>query len=149
MDKISVLLLLSKNIDLEILNDSPRFFSYHFFAATSIQYLESTSSEKPNQKLLRNLRRKIRLIAPKYLIVHFGIAFERYPMAFLDTVLDVNELYPELKIGMDGSREYVMQHLRDFKGEDSEKTKLLGRLARKQSIFDMDTETAYLTSCLH
>jgi|GEM_PF-5022564 len=148
MKKIPVLFLVSSDIDLKILNDSPRFLLYCFFSLAAIRYLENSSSRVPGQQLQDFLSKKIRRVKPLYLIVHLGLAFERYPVEFLNAVLDIKSIFPEIKMGMDKSIEYMLQGL-EVLDTSSEKNKLLDRLAQNQSVFDMDKETAYLVGCLH
>ena len=128
MNKIPVLLLISKNIGLRILNNSPRFSSYRFFSLSAIQYLEDPTSKLTGLRLQNVLNQKINLIKPQYLIAHLGLAFERYPVEFLNAVLVVKAACPEIKIGMDRSLEYVIQHLQVFYDANCEPTSVLRRV---------------------
>jgi hypothetical protein len=148
MSKIRVLLLISRNIDLKMLNHSPRFQRYHFFALPAIDYLGNPASNPASRMLRIALERKIERVHAQYLLAHLGLAFDRYPVEFLTAVLDIQALHPRLKIGLDKGLEYAIQHLKLFAAPDPEVTRLLGRLVQNPSVFDMDGETATLAGCL-
>jgi hypothetical protein len=82
------------------------------------------------------------------LIIHLGLAFEHYPVEILNTVLDVKEFYPKIKIGFDRGLEYAIHRIRVLVKETPEKEKLLDRLINNQTFFVSDKETVYLASCL-
>lgn len=148
MNKTPVLLLLSRNIDLNILNRSPRFPRYRFFSLTAMDYLEPSSSSSREQLLRNALNRTIERSDARYLLAHLGLAFDRYPVEFLTAVLDMHFGHPRLKIGLDKGLKYALQYLRLSAASDSEATRLAVRLARHRSAFDRDEETNALSSCL-
>lgn len=146
--KKAVLFLTSNDIDLQSLNSSPRLTSYQFYSIAAIPILENQLSNAPKTRLQDLLAEKIRETNPLYLIVHLGLAFERYPVEFLNAVLDIKTLYPAIKIGIDRRIEYIHQQLLAPE-MSSEINNLLDRLSMNCSIFDTDKETAYLIGCLH
>ena len=149
MSKTPVLLLISRNIDLKMLNHSPRFQRYHFFSLTAMDYLGSPSPNPARQTLRTALERKIVRVDAQYLLAHLGLAFNRYPVEFLTAVLDLQSLYPQLKIGLDKGLEYAIQHLKLIVAPDAQVTGLLGRLVQNRSAFNTDVETAALAACLY
>ena len=149
MSKIPVLILISRNIDLRMLNHSPRFQPYHFFSLTAMDYLGYSSSNRAGQTLRNALDRKIGRVEAQYLLAHLGLAFDRYPVEFLTAVLDVYTLHPQLKIGLDKGLDYAIQNLRMSAAPDPEVISLAVRFARHRSAFSMDKETAALAACLY
>lgn len=143
MNKIPVLLLISKEISLRTLNDSPRFSSYRFYSLSAMQHLERPASKAARPALHHVLGRKISRIKPQYLVTHLGLAFERYPVDFLNAVLDVKLLHPEIKIGTDRSLEYAIQHLQAFHETNPEISSLIDRLVQNRSVFDLDDQTVF------
>jgi len=148
MRKTKVLLMITRDYQIEILNSSPRFLAYRFSSIGVIRFLEDSRTQIQEQKLTQALSRKIEQIRPKYLIVHLGMAFERYPIEFMTTILDINMLHPNLKIGLDRSLNYVIRQLRAIAGSEIADMDLLDRLDQKQSAFKPDAETTYLVGCL-
>lgn len=146
MNKIPVLLLLSRDTDLTVLNQSPRCQRYHFFSLTAMDYLGNSSA---GQTLRNALKKKIERVGAQYLLAHLGLAFDRYPVEFLTAVLDVHSLHPQLKIGLDKDLNYAIQYLRVFPAAGPEVASLAARLARHRSAFHMDEETAALAACLY
>jgi hypothetical protein len=142
-----VLLIISRDIDLEPLNNSPRFLSYQFFSLPVIQYLEDSSPRMPVGQLLQPLVEMIEEVKPSFLLAHLGLAFERYPVRFLTAIFEAYALYPTMRIGMDRNLEYILERLNSVDA-DSEKMKLFDTLAQNQSIFAMNNETVHLVSCL-
>ena len=143
-----MLLLVSTSIDLKALNDSPRFESHSFFALNAMQHLDKLNSTHKTQSFLDILDNTIKYVKPSYLIVHLGLAFEHYPAEILNTVLDVKEFYPKIKIGFDRGLEYAIHRIQVLVTATPEKKKLLDRLINNQSFFDSDKEMIYLASCL-
>ena len=146
MSKIPVLLLISRAIDLNVLNHSPRLQRYHFFSLTAMDYLGNTSSDPGGEALRNALERKIGRVGPQYLLAHLGLAFDRYPVEFLTALLDVQTLHPHLKIGLDKGLHYAIQSLR--MSAAPEVNGLAARLALHGSVFDSDEETETLAACL-
>jgi hypothetical protein len=149
MSKTPVLLLISRAIDLNVLNHSPRFQSYHFFSLTAMDYLENDLFRHKVQTLRNALHRNIERVGAQYLLVHLGLAFDRYPVEFLTAVLDVHVRHPGLKIRLDKGLMYALQYLRLSAASDPEATRLAVRLAQHRSAFDRDEDTDALSSCLY
>jgi hypothetical protein len=149
MSKVPVLLLISRSIHLNVLNQSPRFLRYHFFSLTAMDYLGNISSRRGEEGLRDALDRKIMRVGAQFLLAHLGLAFDRYPVEFLTALLDVRLLYPRLKIGLDKGVPYAIQYLKLSAASGPEINRLIGRLARRGSVFDSDEETQALAACLH
>ena len=148
MSKIPVLLLISRAIDLNVLNHSPRLPRYHFFSLTAMDYLGNTSSDPGGEALRNALERKIGRVGPQYLLAHLGMAFDRYPVEFLTALLDIQTLHPHLKIGLDKGLHYAIQSLQRSVAPAAEVNSLAARLALHGSVFDSDEETETLAACL-
>ena len=149
MSKIPVLLLISKRIDLNILNQSPRFRSYRFVSLTAMDYLGGPSTIPASQSLQGALEKEIRLVRAKYLLAHLGMAFYRYPVAFLTAVMEVQSLYPDLKIGFDKGSHHAIQYLELFAAPGPEITSLSGRIIQNRSTPEFEQEMAALAACLY
>jgi hypothetical protein len=148
MNKIPVLLLISRAIDLSALHHSPRFQRYHFVSLAAMDHLENDRLRPKAQTLRNALNRKIERVGAQYLLAHLGLAFDRYPVEFLTTLLDVQELHPRLRIGLDKGLDYAMQSLRISAASAPEVNSLVARLARRGSVFNRDAETEFLAACL-
>lgn len=149
MSKIPVLLLISRTIDLNILNHSPRFPRYRFFSLTAIDYLENNRFRHKAQALQNALHRKIERVGAEYLLAHLGLAFDRYPVEFLTALLEIQAFYPRLKIGLDKGLCYALQYLRASAVPSLEVNNLAARLAKGRRPFNSDEETDALAACLH
>jgi hypothetical protein len=150
MSKIPVLLLISRHIDLHVLNQSPRYQRYRFSSLTALDYLGNGSTGRKGQTLLTNmLDKRIKKVKAQYLLAHLGLAFDRYPVEFLTAVLDVHTIHPRLKIGLDKGLKHATQYLRLFAAPDPEVKRLLNRLGRNRSAFDADGEMAVLAGALY
>jgi hypothetical protein len=149
VSKIPVLLLISRDIDLYILNHSSRFQSYHFFSLTAIDYLGKPSTIPASQRLQIALKRKIRLIRAQFLLAHLGFAFYRYPVEFLTAVMEIQSLHPQLKMGFDKGINHAIQYLQLFATPSPEVTRLSGRIIQNRSTLEIDREMATLASCLY
>ncbi len=147
MRKIPVLFLLSSDIDLKIFNSSPRLLNYQFYSLAATLYLYNSSNEKPEQSLKNNLIKKIKEIKPAFLIIHLGLAFERQPTDFLLAILDVAELYPRLKIGIDMPIKHMIRTT-DNLDASTEKNELLKRLKKFSLSFVMEPEAIFLAGLL-
>lgn len=148
MNKTKILLLVSKEYPLDVLNNSPRLLTYSFYSVVAIQYLGSTLGKKNNPRLLDILCDQIRRIQPKYLIVHLGLAFTRYPFEFLDAVLEVKKTFPDLNIAMDQSFEYIDRYLNTIRNSAESIYILRNRLSQNRSLFFFDEEVKFLLGCL-
>jgi hypothetical protein len=147
IDKIPVLLLVSTAIDLEGLNHSPRFSRYQFHLLDALHTLESSESANTDIQLLTRLDEVIQQVKPVYLIVHLGLAFERYPCTLLTTVLNAKEHYPLIKIGFDRGLDYVINCLQNLSNAEYNHKLILQRLVNSQLI-SWDEEIIHLASCL-
>lgn len=147
MRKIPVLFLLSSDVDLKIFNSSPRLMNYQFYSLAATLYLYSSLYKKPEQRLKINLIKKIDEVKPAYLIIHLGLAFERYSTEFLLAILDATDLYPKLKIGIDMTFEYIVRTI-DNLDASPEKKELLKRLKKSSLSFVMEPEAMFLAGLL-
>lgn len=148
MSKTPILLLVSKEFPLDVLNNSPRFLAYSFYSVAAIQYLEKIVEQGNNNYLLDILCDQIRTILPKYLIVHCGLAFTHYPFEFLDSVLEIKKIFPDLNIAMDRSFESIDLHLNAIRNSTDSVFVLRNRLTQNRSLFYLDEEVRLLISCL-
>src|SRR5687767_153572 len=128
MSKTPVLLLISRPIDLNVLNHSPRFQVYRFFSLTAMDYLENDLSRHKVQTLRKALHKNIERVDAQYLLAHLGLAFNRYPVEFLTALLDAQTIHPRLKIGLDKGLNYAMQSLKIFAASGPEVDSLVARL---------------------
>ncbi len=148
MSKTPILLLVSKEIPLDVLNNSPRLLDYSFYSIAAVQYLEKIVDQGNKNYLLDVLCEQIRTILPKYLIVHIGLAFTRYPFEFLDSILEIKKIFPDLNTVMDQSFEYIDQYLNTFRNSKSGVSALRSRLSQNRSLFYLDEEVKILLSSL-
>jgi hypothetical protein len=149
MSKIPVLLLISRAMDLNVLNHSPRLQSYHFFSLTAMDYLENDRFRHKAQTLRNALHTNIDRVGAQYLLAHLGLAFDRYPVEFLTALLDVQILHPHLKIELDKGLDYAIQYLKLSAAPDPEVNSMAARLNLHGLAFDSDKETETLAACLH
>lgn len=149
MSKIPVLLLISTAINLNALHLSPRWQRYHFFALTALDYLGNGPSRSGAGTLLNALEQEIGRVEAQYLLAHLGLAFDRYPVEFLTTLLEIQRLYPRLQIGFDKGLHYAMQVLQVSTAPGPQVKRLAARLARVRAAFDRDEETRELATCLY
>lgn len=149
MSKIPVLLLVSRTIDLNVLNHSPRFENYHFFSLTALDYLENDPFEHKAQTLWNALHSEIERLGAHYLLAHLGLAFDRYPVEFLTAVLDIHSHHPQLKIGFDRGLHFAIRYLKIFPSPGPEVHSLVARLTRHRLALDREDETALLAACLY
>lgn len=148
MDKIPILLLVSKVYPLDALNDSPRFSAYRFYSVAAFQYFGGVLEEGNGSNLLGELCDQVRKIQPKYLIVHLGLAFTRYPFEFLDSVLEIKEIFPDLNVAMDQNYEFIDLYLNTIDNSADNVYVLRSRLAQNRSLFYLNEEAKLLLSCL-
>lgn len=148
MMKTPVLLLISRAINLSVLNHSPRFSGYHFFSLAALDYLEDDQVWHKAQTLRKALHREIDQVGVQYLLAHLGLAFDRYPVEFLTALLEVRTLHPWLKIGLDKGLRYAIRYLKLSGVSRPEVNSLAARLVRQSSAFDSDEETQSLAACL-
>lgn len=148
MKKIRVLYLISTNIDLRSINNSPRYSKYHFFTLDAMKYLEGFDTISSSKKLAKSLSDTIQRIKPLYLIVHLGLAFERYPIEFLNPVLDVKTTHKKLKLGLDRGLEYAIDRIQAIKYQTLDSENIIKKLRNDYLLFESDEETLHLASLL-
>ncbi len=149
MERIPVLFVTSKEIDLSVLNDSPRFPDYCFRALAALPLLQEGPPESARARLAAALAACIESTRPGCLIFHLGLAFDRFPAEFLGAVLDTRLAHPEITIKLDRPLEYLTGSLRLWRNVTPQTLDLLDALALHPGLFETDDETAQLVGCLH
>ncbi len=149
MRQIPVLFVTSKDIDLGVLNDSPRFPAYCFFGLAALPLLQEGPAAGARDRLAAALRARIAETSPGCVIIHLGLAFDRFPAELLGAILDTRRAHPGLAIKLDRPPEYISETLRLMKNASPQALALLDALRQDPALFETDDETAGLVACLH
>ena len=140
LDKSAVLLLRSTFIDVSSLNVSPRYPQYVFHIFETLKYLEGDFSLTDT---LAEIISFIEQIDAKFIIVHLGVCFQKYPIQLMHLVRALKDYEPSLRIGLDMGKGYALTLLRGLSGRENGMGEII-ELIESGYLVDESSETMYL-----